>query len=167
MDIPKEYYLEQLYSLRPTDENMKSLAIYIRTFKDKHQDIVDGIEYVYSKSLIHHRLIILYLINEILHTEKSESGVPLRSGLVGFLRKHFLADKELSHQFGPSLYKKFQQLQTIWTARKVVDFDEKYGLEEIISNITSLYSDKSKLTNFLDELTAHYRSEQGQGQKPQ
>lgn len=121
---------------------MKSLAMYIRTFKEDHASIVGGIEYTYTNSAIHHRLVLFYLINEILQTEKSPSGVMLRAELKAFLTKYFIVEKEAS--VNDELHKQFQQLQDIWCSRKIMDFDDKYGTERIIITIGRLFHEKRR-----------------------
>lgn len=157
MDLLKDYYLEQLYNATPTEENMKALAMYIRAFKEDYISLVEGIEFVYTRSSIHHRLCLLYLINEILHTEKSQSGMEFKAELKNFLKKHFLSDKDKASR-SPVFYKKFQSLQDIWLRRNIINFDDKYGLEEIVSVVTGIFYDKNKLVAFLDEVSQYYKS---------
>ena len=157
MDLLKDYYLEQLYGATPTEENMKALAMYIRAFKEDHAVLVDGIEFVYTRSSIHHRLCLLYLISEILHTEKSPSGVEFRAGLKSFLKRHFLADKDRASG-SPVFYRKFQSLQDVWQRRSIIDFGDKYGLEEIVSTVNNNFCDKNKLVAALDEISQYYKS---------
>lgn len=157
MELPKDFYLEQLYTATPTEENMKSLAIYIRTFKHDHMSAVAGIEYVYRRAAIHHRLCLLYLVNEILQTEKSQSGLPLKAELLSFLRRHFLADRDLSSS-DAAMHRKFQSLQSIWRERCVIDFDDKFGLDEIVTRIYKIFNNKSELVDYFDEVSRYYRS---------
>lgn len=157
MELIKDYFLVQLFGARATEENMKSLAIYIRTFKDYYAVVVEGIEYVYERSSMHHRLVLLYLINEILQTEKSQSGVPLKSELKKFLRKHFIKDKERSIN-SQGIYKRMSELQKIWAERDVIDFDDKYNLEEIVATTYQLFNDKPKLVEYFESVCKYYRN---------
>lgn len=157
MELPKDFYLEQLYTATPIEENMKSLAIYIRTFRHDYMSVVSGIEYVYKKSAIHHKLYLLYLINEILQTEKSQSGISLKAELIIFLRKYFVADRDLSAK-DVVMYKKFQSLQSIWKERNVVDFDDEFGLEEIVNQVYKFFNNKDKLINYFDEVSKYYKN---------
>jgi len=157
MELPKDFYLEQLYKATPTEESMKSLAIYIRAFKHDHMSVAAGIEYVYEKASIHHKLCILYLVNEILQTEGSQSGLPLKTELLSFLRRHFLADRDFSSK-DIAMYKKFQSLQSIWRERCIIDFDDKFGLDEIVSQVYKIFNNKDKLADYFDEVSRYYRS---------
>ena len=55
MKLAKDYYLMQV-NIKPTEEDMKSLGIYIRTFKSDTKSLIEGIEHIYLKSSLHHRL---------------------------------------------------------------------------------------------------------------
>lgn len=122
MELSKDYLLSQLYKVNPTEDSLKSLALYIRTFKHEHALIAEGIAYVHSKSSIHHRLLLFYLVNEILQTERAPAGQPLRHELKAFLSQHFIADLN-SSMAGSSISKKLAALQCIWKSRNIIDLD--------------------------------------------
>lgn len=121
MELSKGYLLSQLYKVNPTEDSLKSLALYIRTFKHEHALIVEGIAYVHAKSSIHHRLLLFYLVNEILQTERAPAGQPLCRELKAFLAQHFIAD--LNSCVAESVIsKKLAALQQIWKTRNIMDF---------------------------------------------
>lgn len=157
MQLPRDYYLEQLYAARPSEENLKALAIYIRTFKHDPATLVDGIEHVYSRSALYHRLTLYYLVNEVLQTERAEEGRELKTRLKDFLKKNFIKDKKHSREVD-GLYKRFRVLQDIWEKRRVVDFDDKYSMDEIVHRLHEIFYDREKLVRYLEEICAYYRT---------
>lgn len=157
MDLPKDYYLGQLYTIIPTDEKMKSLAIYIRAFREDTSLILKGLEFVYFNSSIHHRLSLYYLVNEIISGEKSHTTIKLMADLKIFLKNHFISDKEAAIEH-PTIYNKFVALQAIWKKKDVMDFDEKFSAEGIVSKVYSTFNDKNKLAEFLEAVSSHYKS---------
>lgn len=158
MQLQKDYYLNQLYTLKPTEEHMKSLAIYTRTFGNDSDIIAGGIEHVRSQSSIHHRLVLYYLVNEILMTERSSSS-KLRHVLKGFVKMHFQTDLLASAKFDV-LYRKFVELEKVWRLKRIVDFEEKYSLEDILSRIKETFQDRKALFEFICELKDHYQRDE-------
>ncbi|KAI5168330.1 hypothetical protein PAEPH01_0043 [Pancytospora epiphaga] len=124
MELSKDYLLMQLYRVTPAEEALKALALYIRTFKCQYEMISDGIAYVHSKSSIHHRLLLFYLINEILYTERSSAGAPLCQKLREFLSVHFASDLKASTPESP-IHRKLDALRRIWENRKIVEAVER------------------------------------------
>lgn len=157
MNLQKDYFLGQLVSLKATEEHLKSLAIYTRTFSHDSRVILDGLEYVHSNSSIHHRLILYYLINEILINEKSNvSG--LKIGMTKFITENFQNDKETAIN-QEVIYKKFVELERIWKTKKMIDLDEKVSLDEIIYKIKECFTDKKALVEYLKSIVKFYENE--------
>lgn len=153
MELQKDYYLKLLYTLKPTEEHMKSLAIYTRTFGGDCDLIVGCIEHVWSQSSIHHRLALYYLINEVLMTERSTSR--LRHVLRDFVRAHFQADSLIAARFDV-LYEKFVELEKVWRSKRVVDFDEKYTLEDVLYGVKETFQDRKAFLEFICALKEYY-----------
>lgn len=153
MELQRDYFLGQLLSLKITEEHLKSLAIYTRTFSSSHETIIEGLEYANSRSSIHHKLGLYYLINEILVNEKSPNS-SLRLGLKRFIVRHFQPDKQLSHM-SETLHKKFVELENIWKAKNIVDFEDDYSVEEIVYKIKEYYTDKKALVSYLSKILDH------------
>lgn len=154
MQLQKDYYLKQLCTLKSTEEHMKSLAIYTRAFGNDSDIIVGGIEYVRSQSSIHHRLVLYYLINEILMTERDSSSI-LRPMLKGFVKMHFHADLLAAAKFDV-LYRKFVELEKVWKLKTIIDFEGKYSLEDVLSRIRGTFQDKQALLELICELKEYY-----------
>ena len=157
MDLPKEYFLEKLYELRASEESMKSMALYVRTFSDKPKDIEDGIKYVYDRTNIYHRLVMYYLMNELLCGDRAAtSSVALRGSLKGLVKKCFIEDK--NRALGTGIYKKYQQLQELWESHGVINFSEKFSLEEVLAQVTKIFKDKPTLVKYLEDVVEYSKN---------
>lgn len=152
MSIQKDYFLTQLITLRPTEEHLKAFSLYLKAYEDTPITIRDGIEFVHSRSSIHHRITLYYLINELLNLKISDG---LRSELLSFIRQSFHSDVQQSQSF-EMLNKRLRELEKIWGNRKLVDFGEKEEIEVVVERIKEVFHDKKKLSRLFKELLEEY-----------
>lgn len=132
----KDYFLKQLKQLSPTEEHIKTLGLYIKTFKSDLNNIMEVYEYVYNSSNLHHKLVMMYLANEILQTDKSYDleSLQLKKLLREFIQKNFGKTKAESKKY-PPLHKKFCDLETVWEERNVINIDKSFCKEELFIEI--------------------------------
>ena len=154
MQLQKDYFLSQLLILQPTIENLKSLAIYTRTFVDNSEEIIEGLEHCRSLTTIFHRLNLYYLINEMLIVENEQNQLQIL--LKSFIKKNFQEDLLSSIKF-ENVYKRFLDLEKLWRNKKIINFDE-FTLEEIISNVQKLYKNKQDLIGYLESIIKFYKN---------
>ncbi|KAM0679453.1 hypothetical protein GINT2_002295 [Glugoides intestinalis] len=148
MAFQKDHYLVQLLLLRPTEEHLKALVIYLRTFDDGSETIKEGIEFVHDSSSIHHRITLYYLVNELLMAKVSEA---LQIALKRFIKDHFSHDitASLKHEI---LKKKLLELEKVWTQKKIIDFKGENALNEVLFNIKNSFFDKKRFAAVLKDL---------------
>lgn len=156
MAFQKDHYLTQLLLLRPTEEHLKALVIYLRTFDDGSRMIKEGIEFVHSCSSIHHRITLYYLVNELLMAKVSEV---LQIALKKFIKEHFSDDikASLKHEI---LKRKLFELEKVWTQKKIIDFKGENDLNEALFNIKNSYFDKKRLAVVLKDLLEQCQEEE-------
>lgn len=154
MQIFKDYLLQHLINIKPAEEELKSLSMYIAALCESHLDIIQCIQYIYNKSGIHHRLTLYYLIYEIILSIKSSSGLLLKAELKEFVKLNFINDRNKT--LGMPLNKKYVSLYEIFS--KIVCFDDKFILEVVLSKITECFNDKKTLVNYLHKICNHYES---------
>lgn len=146
--LQKDHFLIQLFFLRPTEEHLKSLALYLKAFEDDSETIKEGIGYTHYNSSIHHRITLYYLINELLNMRISQN---LKIELKNFTRERFHEDVRLSLQY-EMLNKRMLELARVWKYKKTIDFEEKYSLEDVLFKIKESFHDKPKFVGVLKEL---------------
>lgn len=157
MRFQKEYFLSQLLSLKPTEEHLRALAMYCRTFNQDWNTIMEGITYCHLNSSVHHRLIIYYLINEILVSEKDTSN-PFTIGLKSFIRNYYENDLKSSRGL-EVIHKKFTDLEKYWISKGIINSkDEVFTLEDIVDGIQESFDDKELLVEYLEGLLEYYKS---------
>lgn len=145
MDLQKDHLLNHLLSLRPTEEHLKSLAYYIKTFENNDKTLVDGIRFAHEKSSIHHRITLYYLINEILCMATTPQ---LKSELKAFVNESFVVDLKESVKF-EILNKKLLELERVWSKRKIIG--EGIDVDEMVYKIKEACFDKSELVNLFKD----------------
>lgn len=152
MSLQKDSFLIQLLVLRPTEEHLKSFALYLKTFEDSFTTIKEGIEYVHESSGIHHRITIYYLLNEVFNMKISAQ---LRAALRSFAKENFQRDVALSMRF-EFLNKRILQLERLWKQNKIMDFERKYSLEDVVMKIKEDFYDKEKLVKTLRDILKEF-----------
>ncbi|KAF9764634.1 Regulation of nuclear pre-mRNA domain-containing protein 1A [Nosema granulosis] len=132
----KDYFLKQLKQLSPTEEHIKTLGLYIKTFKSEYTNIMEVFAYVYNCSNLHHKLVLMYLANEILQTDKSydTDSLQLKKLLREFIQKTYGVSKAEAKKY-PPLYKKFCDLENVWEERNVLYIDKSFCKEELFIEI--------------------------------
>ncbi|ELA41723.1 uncharacterized protein VICG_01227 [Vittaforma corneae ATCC 50505] len=148
MALQKDHFLTQLFFLRPTEEHLKSLALYLKAFEDDFGTIKEGIEYTHHVSSIHHRITLYYLINELLNMRISQK---LKAELKNFTKEKFHKDIQLSLGY-ETLNKRILELESVWRHKRTIGFGDKYNLEEVISKIKESFYDRAKFIEVLKEL---------------
>ncbi len=156
MKLQKDYFLLQLLTLKPTEEYLRSLAIYTKTFSEDFEAILEGLEYTHSISSIHHRLILYYLINEILVSEKDTHN-PLVVLMKSFVKRNFQNDVLVSLDF-ENIHGKYLELEKFWRSKSLVEFDDVFTLEEVTLGIKQTFKDKKALVEYLEAIVEHYKS---------
>lgn len=152
MILPKDHYLSLLFLLRPTEEHLKALAIYLKAFDDGSSVIKNGISFVHNCSSIHHRITLYYLMNELLIMKPTAS---LASEIRAFVKEHFMEDISLSVKY-EILNKRILELEQVWRQKQIIDFEEKYSLEDVVFKIKQSFYDKKKLVAVLKDLARFY-----------
>ncbi|ADM10913.1 uncharacterized protein Eint_010500 [Encephalitozoon intestinalis ATCC 50506] len=157
--LSKEYLLKSLINLLPTEEQMKTAGLFIRTFKKDYKEIVDGWMFVYNRSSTYHRLNLLYLANEVVQTTRDvdPDSIELKILLKKAVNQVFEETKKMAMK-NPSLYRKYCELEKVWIQRSVMVM-ESHGINlgELIRNIEKSFNDKSKLSIVLEDALAKVR----------
>ena len=71
------------------------------------------------------------------------------------LKKYFEEDKNRAAKYN-ELYKKYNELQKVWKSRNIIDFDDKYSMEEIVSKIYEIFLDKHEFVKYLEDVREYY-----------
>ncbi|AFN82386.1 hypothetical protein EROM_010410 [Encephalitozoon romaleae SJ-2008] len=163
--LSKEYLLKSLINLLPTEEQMKTVGLFIRTFKRDYRAIVEGWMFVYRKSSPYHRLNLLYLANEVVQTTKDvdPDSIELKILLKKVVNEVFEETKKMAMK-NPSLYKKYCELENVWIQRNVMVL-ESHGINlgDLIRNIEKTFNDKAKLSAVLEDALSRVRKGSGGG----
>lgn len=148
-------------NLLPTEEQMKSVGLYIRTFRKEYRVIVDGWLFVYERASVYHKLNLLYLANEVVQTARDSdpASIELKIGFKKAVNKVFGGTKEMVAN-NPPLYKKYCELENVWMQRSVMTL-ESHGLNlgDLLRNIERSFNDKNKLSAILEGALAKIRKE--------
>lgn len=152
MPLTKDHLLFQLFTLRPTEEHLKSFCFYIKTFQDDSNTILNGISFVHLNSSIHHRIVLYYLINELL---LGNLNIDLKSNLKKFIKANFQKDIQLSQPF-EILNKRLVELERIWKSKKIIDFEDKYDIEDVLKIVKETFYEKDKFVKVLKDLIKEY-----------
>ncbi|KAM0672304.1 hypothetical protein CWI42_010510 [Ordospora colligata] len=160
--LSKEYLLKALMNLVPTEEQMKTIGLFIKTFKKDHSAILDAWMFVYERSSAYHRLNMLYLANEIMQTTRDADAysVELKIAFKTAVLKVFEQTKQ-AVVGNAHLYKKYCELENVWIQRNVMGV-ESCGLDlpELIRNIERAFGDKTRLCGVLEDALVRIRSGQ-------
>lgn len=116
----QETFLKEVRTLVPTQEKIKTLALYMKTLSSYSTKMVQILDAEFRSSNSYHKLNILYLANElILNIKKTDLELALlREQMSSFVMVHFdLARKEMEEH--PTLQTKLKDLQKIWYERKL------------------------------------------------
>lgn len=157
MELPRDYLLEVLGSLQPTEEGMRATALYIRFFKDEFQAIAAGLAHAVQTGGIHQKLTLFYLINEIIQTERHAEGQMLIAALKGIIRDSFVPAKNAAFAV-PSLHQRYLELCDVWRRRGVLDIEEPYSPEEIALRIHELYPQPGQLAAYMQKAADYFAS---------
>lgn len=153
----KQCLFDSLKNLTVTEEQIRTLGLYIKTFNEEYENILEVYEYIYDISSIHHKLVLLYLANEILQTDKSidKTSLELKRKLVNFIKSIFCKSKNEAKKY-PPLYKKFCDLQKVWEDRNVVSFNSRFNKEEFFYEIDGCNGNEEEIIKvmkrYLDKL---------------
>lgn len=158
--LSKDYLLKVLTNLLPTEEQMKSVGLYIRTFKKDYRTIAEGWLFVYERVSVYHKLNLLYLANEVVQTvrEIDLDSIELKIAFKKAVNGVFGNTKEAVVK-NPPLYRKYCELENVWIQRNVMTL-ESYGLnlEDLLRSIEKSFCDKAKLSKILEGALARIRS---------
>ena len=157
--LSKEYLLKSLVGLLPTEEQMKTVGLFIRTFKKDHRVVVDGWMHVYAGSSVYHRLALLYLANEVVQTTRDadRDSIELKMLFKGAVNEVFEETKKMAAAV-PSLHKKYCELESVWVQRGVMAMEGNgLNLGDLIRSIEKTFSDKEKLCAVLEDALARVR----------
>jgi len=140
---------------------MKTIGLFIKTFKKDHSTIVDAWMFVYERSSAYHRLNLLYLANEIVQTTRDADAcsMELKMAFKTAVSKVFGQTKQ-AVVGNVHLYKKYCELENVWIQRNVMAV-ESYGvnLADLIRSIEKAFGDKARLCSVLEDALARIRSE--------
>lgn len=122
--LSREYLITSLRCLQPTQENMQTVALYIRINKSEHVKIIEIYTNELMKSNVFHQLNLYYLANEILQTEKRNiSSRSLYQAVRGLVVSFFKGAKAEASRY-PKLLKKYCGLEDVWIQRDIFTRDE-------------------------------------------
>ncbi|KAL0266101.1 UNVERIFIED_CONTAM: hypothetical protein PYX00_011817 [Menopon gallinae] len=122
--LSREYLITSLRCLQPTQENMQTVALYIRINKDEHVRILEIYANELMKSNVFHQLNLYYLANEILQTEKrNTSSKSLYQSVKSLVQSFFKGAKAESVRY-PKLFKKYCGLEEVWVQREIFSREE-------------------------------------------
>lgn len=120
--LSREYLITSLRCLQPTQDNIQTLALYIRINKTEHVKIIEIYTNELMRSNVFHQLNLYYLANEILQTEKTNIG-SLYQTVRGLVMSFFRGAKTDAIRY-PKLFKKYCGLEDVWIQRDVFTRDE-------------------------------------------
>ena len=148
----KQCLFDSLKNLTVTEDQIRTLGLYIKTFNDEHSNILEVYEYIYEISAIHHKLVLLYLANEILQTDKSidKNSLELKNKLVAFIKLNFYKSKNEAKKY-PPLFKKFSDLEKVWEDRNVINFNSKFNKEEFFFEIDGCNGNKEDIIKVMNK----------------
>ncbi|WUR03828.1 regulation of nuclear pre-mRNA domain-containing protein [Vairimorpha necatrix] len=157
----KDYFLKSLKQLTVTEEQIRSLGTYIKIFKKEYKNILEVFSYVYKESSLHHKLVLMYLVNEILQTDKNydEDSMNLKSGFRQFIIENFAKSKVEAVKY-PMILKKFQDLEKVWEQRNVIVLDQVFNIEEFFSKIDTCNGDRKKIIEILEDYLTKLKTEE-------
>lgn len=117
----KDYFLKLLKELTIADEQIKSLGVYVISFKEEYDNILEAYSFLYKDSSIHHKLVLLYLANQILQSVKGndDSISGLQNGFKKFIIENFSKSKREALPYS-TICEKFNDLERVWKERGVV-----------------------------------------------
>ncbi|EJW01266.1 hypothetical protein EDEG_04029 [Edhazardia aedis USNM 41457] len=121
--IQPEFLIHNLQTLINTQESIKSVSYYIRLNSQNYLIILEIFKIEFSKSNAYHKLNLLYLLNEIIKSEKclDPSSEKLVNEFKQILPSLFLdACKSGKVLENTHVVEKLRELQNFWTKKKLI-----------------------------------------------
>lgn len=160
--ITPEFLIRSLQNLVNRQEEMQTVALYLRSNKSEHELITEIFSRELTASNLYHRLNLFYLANEILQTEKSkdEEAVALIAGLKRIIPSIFIDSISRSNEM---LKKKYISLGKVWIERRIFDAkqlgpelyksadDTEFSRDEVIKRINRYFDERDSLLKYLKE----------------
>lgn len=151
MLLSREFVIQSLQRLLPTHESLAVLSMYLLSFPACMPEIMEIIALEYRKSSAHHRLAILYLLNEIMNqAEGREQRAALLQASAGYYKDsvrailgHMAAlgrETRLSKSMVP-LLKKHLELKRVWTSKAMSEADMQMEEDQQVSRIVGVEED--------------------------
>lgn len=171
--LSREYLITSLRCLQPTQENMQTVALYIRINKDEHVKIIEIYANELTRSNVFHQLNLYYLANEILQTEKrNTSSKSLYQSVKGLVQSFFKGAKAESISY-PKLFKKYCGLDEVWIQREIFSREElddadaqrakdleplPFSRERVLEDIDRLFYSGDELVMYLKKFIQYLES---------
>lgn len=157
----KDYFLKSLKQLTVTEEQIRTMGMYIKTFKKEYKNILEVWQFVYNESSIHHKLVLMYLVNEILQTDKSydEDSKKLKDGFRNFIINNFSKTKLEASKY-PQIAKKFGDLEKVWEERNVIVLCKTFNIEEFFAEVDGCNGNKSQIIDVLQRYLDKLKNEE-------
>lgn len=156
--LSREYLITSLRCLQPTQENMQTVALYIRINKTEHVKIIEIYTNELMRSNVFHQLSLYYLANEILQTEKRNTGsMYLYQAVRGLVMCFFKGAKTEAIRY-PKLFKKYCGLEEVWIQRDIFTRDEfdnpdsQKAKDLMEQELESLSFSRERVLNEIDRL---------------
>lgn len=148
----KQCLFDSLKNLTVTEEQIRTLGLYIKTFNSEFDSILEVYEYIYNISAIHHKLVLLYLANEILQTDKNvdKNSLELKTKLINFIKANFHKSKSEAKKY-PPLFKKFSDLEKVWEDRNVINFKSRFNKEEFFYEIDGCNGNEEEIIKVMNK----------------
>lgn len=173
--LSREYLITSLRCLQPTQENMQTIALYVRINKNEHAKISEIYCNELAASCVFHRLNLYYLANEILQSEKKNSRFRyLYDAIRAVVLRTFAASKCEAEKYA-KLHKKYRGLEDVWVQREIfargeADAGESEECaetpaepsllrEDVLARIDELFDSKEALLAYLKEVVARLESD--------
>ncbi|ELQ75654.1 Regulator of nuclear mRNA [Trachipleistophora hominis] len=162
----QETFIKEIRTLSPTQEKIKTLALYMKTTSTESTRMLRILDQEYAKSNAYHKLNIFYLANELIQTIKNDEKdlALLHEQIKSFVVSNFDdAYAEMSKY--PVLKGKLMELKGVWVERKLFGDAEladgalpyTYGREEVIRKIEEYFDCREALAEYLDGMVKNLR----------
>lgn len=163
--LSREYVLRLLMNLQPTEEQMKTVGLYMRTFRKEAAALVDAWLFVYRRSSMYHRLNLLYLANEVVQTarDSDRDSVELKTGFKRAVNDVFAGTRDAAAG-NAALHRKLCDLERVWEQRGIMAPEGRGGLEELVRSIEQAYGSRERLQAVLEDALARLRDADGHAQ---
>ncbi|ELA48310.1 hypothetical protein VCUG_00146 [Vavraia culicis subsp. floridensis] len=164
----QETFIREVRTLVPTQEKIKTLALYMKTTSAESTRMVRILDQEYANSNAYHKLNIFYLANELIQTiKKNEKDLALLlEQIKSFVVSNFDdANAEMSKH--PVLKGKLMELKNVWVERRLFENAElanspttnSYSREEVIRKIEEYFDCREALAEYLDGMVKKLRHE--------